>query len=113
MNIVANTTLVDFYSKWGRMEDARHVFNWVRCKNVISWSALIAGYGNHGQGEEAVEMFEQVLQEGMIPNHVTFLAVLSACSYSGLSERGCPLFHISPFFGSEIYLHIGRHVAVS
>ncbi|KHN13611.1 Pentatricopeptide repeat-containing protein, chloroplastic [Glycine soja] len=83
-----NTTLVDFYSKWGRMEDARHVFNWVRCKNVISWSALIAGYGNHGQGEEAVEMFEQMLQEGMIPNHVTFLAVLSACSYSGLSERG-------------------------
>ncbi|KAL5167350.1 Pentatricopeptide repeat-containing protein, chloroplastic [Glycine soja] len=60
----------DFYSKWGRMEDARHVFNWVRCKNVISWSALIAGYGNHGQGEEAVEMFEQMLQEGMIPNHV-------------------------------------------
>uniref|UniRef100_A0A0R0F4E2 DYW domain-containing protein n=1 Tax=Glycine max TaxID=3847 RepID=A0A0R0F4E2_SOYBN len=88
-----NTTLVDFYSKWGRMEDARHVFNWVRCKNVISWSALIAGYGNHGQGEEAVEMFEQMLQEGMIPNHVTFLAVLSACSYSGLSERGWEIFY--------------------
>ncbi|KAG4922669.1 hypothetical protein JHK86_051482 [Glycine max] len=75
------------------MEDARHVFNWVRCKNVISWSALIAGYGNHGQGEEAVEMFEQMLQEGMIPNHVTFLAVLSACSYSGLSERGWEIFY--------------------
>ncbi|KAI9124397.1 hypothetical protein K1719_004319 [Acacia pycnantha] len=91
-DIVANTALVDFYSKWGRMEDARHVFNRMPCKNVISWNALIGGYGNHGQGDEAVNMFEQMLRERMIPNHVTFLAVLSACSYSGLSERGWEIF---------------------
>ncbi|KAL2329965.1 hypothetical protein Fmac_017546 [Flemingia macrophylla] len=91
--IVANTALVDFYSKWGRMEDARHVFNRMHSKNVISWNALIAGYGNHGQGEEAVKMFEQMLQERMIPNHVTFLAVLSACSYSGLSAQGWEIFY--------------------
>ncbi|KAF7820523.1 pentatricopeptide repeat-containing protein [Senna tora] len=91
-DIVANTSLVDFYSKWGRIEDARHVFDRMPCKNVISWNALIAGYGNHGQGEEAVDIFEQMLQERMIPNHVTFLAVLSACSYSGLSERGWEIF---------------------
>ncbi|KAK7340553.1 hypothetical protein VNO77_21259 [Canavalia gladiata] len=92
-DLVANSTLVDFYSKWGRMEDARHVFDRMHRKNVISWNALIAGYGNHGQGEEAVEMFEQMLLEGMIPNHVTFLAVLSACSYSGLSEEGWEIFY--------------------
>ncbi|KAJ7974398.1 Pentatricopeptide repeat-containing protein [Quillaja saponaria] len=91
-DIVANTALVDFYCKWGRMDDARHVFDRMPCKNVISWNALIAGYGNHGQGDEAVEMFEQMLGERMIPNHVTFLAVLSACSYSGLSERGWEIF---------------------
>ncbi|KAK7273401.1 hypothetical protein RIF29_14450 [Crotalaria pallida] len=92
-DLVANSALVDFYSKWGRMEDARHVFDRMLRKNVISWNALIAGYGNHGQGEEAIEIFEQMLRERMIPNHVTFLAVLSACSYSGLSERGWEIFH--------------------
>ncbi|XP_050245251.1 pentatricopeptide repeat-containing protein At5g50390, chloroplastic-like [Quercus robur] len=92
LDIVANTALVDFYSKWGRMEDARHVFDKMPQKNVISWNALIAGYGNHGHGEEAIEMFERMLQEKMIPDHVTFLAVLSACSYSGLSERGWAYF---------------------
>ena len=92
LDIVANTALVDFYSKWGRMEDARHVFDKMPQKNVISWNALIAGYGNHGHGEEAIEMFEQMLQGKMIPDHVTFLAVLSACSYSGLSERGWEYF---------------------
>lgn len=92
LDIVANTSLVDFYSKWGRIEDARHVFDQMPTKNVISWNALIGGYGNHGRGDEAVEMFEKMLQEGMVPNHVTFLAVLSACSRSGLSERGWEIF---------------------
>ncbi|OIW01829.1 hypothetical protein TanjilG_15693 [Lupinus angustifolius] len=92
-DLVANSALVDFYSKWGRMEDARHVFDRMLCKNVISWNALIAGYGNHGMGEEAIEMFEQMLRERMNPNHVTFLAVLSACSYSGLSDQGWEIFH--------------------
>lgn len=92
LDVVANTALVDFYSKWGKVDDARHVFDRMSCRNVISWNALIAGYGNHGRGEEAIEMFEKMLREGMIPNHVTFLAVLSACSISGLFERGWEIF---------------------
>ncbi|KAL3510014.1 hypothetical protein ACH5RR_029415 [Cinchona calisaya] len=92
LDIVANTALMDFYSKWGRVEDARNVFEKMPQKNVISWNALIAGYGNHGQGVEAVELFERMISEGFVPNHVTFLAVLSACSYSGLSDRGWEIF---------------------
>ncbi|OWM90589.1 pentatricopeptide repeat-containing protein At5g50390, chloroplastic [Punica granatum] len=92
LDIVANTALVDFYSKWGRVEDARHVFDDMPKKNVISWNALIQGYGNHGRGQEAVEVFEQMISRGMAPNHVTFLAVLSACSRSGLSEHGWEIF---------------------
>ncbi|PHT46637.1 hypothetical protein CQW23_15795 [Capsicum baccatum] len=48
-------------------------------KNVISWNALIGGYGNHGRGIKAVKLFERMVREGMMPNHVTYLAVLSAC----------------------------------
>ncbi|XP_031488526.1 pentatricopeptide repeat-containing protein At5g50390, chloroplastic [Nymphaea colorata] len=92
LDIVANTALVDFYSKWGRLEDARHVFDNMVSKSIISWNALIAGYGNHGRGGEAVELFELMLSNGMRPNHVTFLAVLSACSYSGLWEQGWHYF---------------------
>ncbi|XP_065873106.1 pentatricopeptide repeat-containing protein At5g50390, chloroplastic [Euphorbia lathyris] len=91
-DIVANTALIDFYSKWGRIENARHVFDKMPNKNVISWNTLIGGYGNHGRGAEAIELFEQMLEERVRPNHVTFLAVLSACSYSGISERGWEIF---------------------
>ncbi|KAI5683347.1 hypothetical protein M9H77_04575 [Catharanthus roseus] len=92
LDVVANTALVDFYSKWGRIEDARNVFDRMPQKNVISWNALIAGYGKHGRGSEAVELFDRMIHEGMVPNHVTFLAVLSACSYSGLSDHGWEIF---------------------
>ncbi|KAK3043263.1 hypothetical protein RJ639_002506 [Escallonia herrerae] len=92
LDIVANTALVDFYSKWGRIEDAQNVFEKMPNKNVISWNALIAGYGNHGRGTEAVELFERMVSEGMAPNHVTFLAVLSACSYSGLLDSGKEIY---------------------
>ncbi|KAI3463626.1 hypothetical protein Pfo_020289 [Paulownia fortunei] len=91
-DIVANTALIDFYSKWGRIEDARNIFERMPQKNVVSWNALISGYGNHGRGAEAVELFERMVREGMVPNHVTFLAVLSACCYSGLSDRGWEIF---------------------
>lgn len=93
LDTVANTALVDLYCKWGKIEDARHVFDRMPSKNLISWNALIAGYGNHGRGEDAVELFEKMLREGMRPNHVTFLAVLSACSYSGLSDQGWEIFY--------------------
>lgn len=92
LDIAADTALVDFYSKWGKIEDARHVFDKMPNKNVRSWNTMIFGYGSHGQGDEAVELFEKMLRERMKPNHVTFLAVLSACSYSGLFERGWEIF---------------------
>ncbi|KAJ0536648.1 putative tetratricopeptide-like helical domain superfamily, DYW domain-containing protein [Helianthus annuus] len=91
-DIVANTALVDFYSKWGRLDDARNLFEKMPLKNVISWNALIAGYGKHGRGIEALELFKRMIDERMTPNHVTFLAVLSACSYSGLSDQGWEIF---------------------
>uniref|UniRef100_A0A1J3K7L7 Pentatricopeptide repeat-containing protein, chloroplastic n=1 Tax=Noccaea caerulescens TaxID=107243 RepID=A0A1J3K7L7_NOCCA len=90
--IVANTALVDFYSKWGRVDTARHVFDKLPRKNIILWNALMGGYANHGRGADAVNLFEKMIAANVAPNHVTFLAVLSACAYSGLSERGWDIF---------------------
>ncbi|KAH7652992.1 TPR-like protein [Dioscorea alata] len=92
LDVVASTALVDFYCKWGRMDDARHVFDMMSRKNVISWNALIGGYANNGMGKEAIKMFERMIKEGMVPNHVTFLAVLTACSYSGFLDKGIEVF---------------------
>ncbi|KAL6857271.1 hypothetical protein ACP4OV_018653 [Aristida adscensionis] len=94
LDIVGNTALVDLYCKWGQMEDARNVFERMPKRNLISWNALIAGYGYHGMGDKAIEMFERLIAEGIAPNHVTFLAVLNACRFSGLVDRGKRIFQL-------------------
>ncbi|KAG2576606.1 pentatricopeptide repeat-containing protein At5g50390, chloroplastic-like [Panicum virgatum] len=94
LDIVGNTALVDLYCKWGRMEDARNVFERMPKRNLISWNALIAGYGYHGMGDKAIEVFERLIAEGIAPNHVTFLAVLNACRFSGLVDKGKRIFQL-------------------
>lgn len=94
MDIVGNTALVDLYCKWGRMEDARHVFERMPSRNLISWNALIAGYGYHGMGAHAIEMFERLIAEGIAPNHVTYLGVLNACRFSGFIDKGKRIFQL-------------------
>lgn len=64
---------------------------------------MIAGCGMHGHGEDALALFDNMLEQGIEPNHVTFISVLSACSHSGLVKEGWryfnsmnPYYHITP-----------------
>jgi pentatricopeptide repeat protein len=56
-DIVVATALIDMYCKCGRLEIARQLFDEMSERNVVSWSAMIAGYGMHGRGEDALSTF--------------------------------------------------------
>ncbi|KAJ4823949.1 hypothetical protein Tsubulata_016430 [Turnera subulata] len=84
--------LMDMYSKGGCPELARKIFNGMRKKDVFSWTTMIAGYAFHGKGNDALELFHDMLQSRVIPNGITFLSVLSACSHSGLVVEAQRLF---------------------
>lgn len=87
-----DTALIDMYCKCGSIEHARKLFDGMPHKDVVAWSAIIAGYGLHGRGHEALRLFEQMKLAGVAPNDVTFLAALSACCHAGLVEEGRRLF---------------------
>eukprot|EP01018_Ginkgo_biloba_P001003 Gb_00360 [translate_table: standard] len=80
--------LVDMYSKCGSIEDAVKVFDVMPKRNVISWTAMISAYAQHGCGKEALCIFDQMQEEGIKPDHVTFVGVLSACSHAGFVDKG-------------------------
>ncbi|KAK3443572.1 hypothetical protein EUGRSUZ_B03685 [Eucalyptus grandis] len=84
--------LITMYAKCGSLHNAEKVFNLIWRRDVISWNALITGYGIHGQGEGAIPTFLKMLEDGMKPNSATFVSILSACSHSGLIEEGLLLF---------------------
>jgi pentatricopeptide repeat protein len=91
-DIVLGTSLVDMYAKCGMLEKAEQVLEGLSVRNVVSWSAIIAGYSQQGHGRRALRCFERMQGEGHSPNEVTFLSVLTACSHSGLMEEARKLF---------------------
>ncbi|XP_054809315.1 pentatricopeptide repeat-containing protein At5g66500, mitochondrial [Prosopis cineraria] len=88
--------LLDMYAKCGEILHARLLFDRISRKDVISWTSMIDAYGNHGHGHAAVMLFEEMSENGtmVLPNLVTFLAVLSACGHSMLVEEGRKCFQL-------------------
>ncbi|KAG0456431.1 hypothetical protein HPP92_024219 [Vanilla planifolia] len=82
------TAVLDMYAKCGNLTTARMVFHGAGGKDVVCWSAMIASYGYHGLGKEAVSTLNQMMDAGVMPNDATFTSILSACSHSGLFEEG-------------------------
>ncbi|KAK9705886.1 hypothetical protein RND81_07G089700 [Saponaria officinalis] len=81
-------SVIDMYGKCGRMDLANRVFNEMLERNVSSWTSMIVGYANHGQANEAMECFRAMVEANVMPNHVTFVGVLSACVHGGMVDDG-------------------------
>ncbi|KAJ4953764.1 hypothetical protein NE237_030596 [Protea cynaroides] len=91
-NVFVGTALIDMYSKCGAITCAERVFTRLPEINSVTYTTMISGYGQHGLGERAVSLFQSMPLSGMKPDAITFVAVLSACSYSGLVDEGLQIF---------------------
>eukprot|EP01018_Ginkgo_biloba_P030031 Gb_09793 [translate_table: standard] len=91
-DISVGTALVDMYAKCGSIGEARLAFDKMFERTDFSWNVMIAGYARHGHSEEALQLFWQMQQASVKPDHVTFVGVLSACSHAGLVDEGYSYF---------------------
>ncbi|GMG99979.1 hypothetical protein Nepgr_001819 [Nepenthes gracilis] len=80
--------LIDMYSKCGMLSTARRIFDKMHKWDIVSWNSMIAGYGIHGLGSEALSLFHELRAAGLKLDDLTFISVLTACSHSGLVEEG-------------------------
>ncbi|KAK9052863.1 hypothetical protein SSX86_029493 [Deinandra increscens subsp. villosa] len=87
-DLYAESALIDMYAKCGNLESARNVFNIMQVKNEVSWNSIISAYGNHGHLQDCLSLFHQMKEHGFQPDHVTFLAIISACDHAGLVDDG-------------------------
>lgn len=93
LEIPIGSTLSTMYAKCGNLEDGSLVFRKMPVRDVVSWNSMISGLSQNGRGNEALELFEEMRSEGIEPDHVTFVNILSACSHMGLVERGWSYFN--------------------
>ena len=99
-NNVLGTALLDMYAKCAMVTEACQVFDELHCQNIISWTALISGYSQIGNYAAVFNLFHKMMEEGLVPNYVTFIVMLNACSYSGLDNEGEMYFdYITKVYG--------------
>lgn len=75
-----NNNLVSSYLKFGKLIEARKVFEKMPSQNVVSWTTVISGYMRFGLEEEALSLFKESIDNGVRANHKTFVCVLKLCS---------------------------------
>lgn len=103
-DLCLNNSLINMYSKCGEIGTARRLFDGTQKKDVTTWTSMIVGHALHGQAEEALQLFTEMKETNkrarknkrndehesslVLPNDVTFMGVLMACSHAGLVEEG-------------------------
>jgi pentatricopeptide repeat protein len=83
---------IDMYAKCGNLDHAKCVFIICPTKELPLYNAMISAYASHGKSAEALTLFKEMAKEGIMPDHITFTSVLSACSHERLLKEGLELF---------------------
>ncbi|KAI5068676.1 hypothetical protein GOP47_0017021 [Adiantum capillus-veneris] len=93
-SVSVGSALVDMYAKCGAINDAFQVFNSIDERQLVAWTAIIAGCALQGLCKDSLSLFVQMVDDGVKPDTVTFGAVLSSCSRAGLLQEGCYYFFL-------------------
>lgn len=88
LNDVVASALVDMYAKCGCFLYSEKVFRRTRNPSVIPYTAMIVGAAKYGLGKQSLKLFEEMTDRKVMPNDVTFVGILHACSHSGLVDEG-------------------------
>ncbi|KAL5728222.1 hypothetical protein ACHQM5_001334 [Ranunculus cassubicifolius] len=82
------TALVNLYGKCEEIGCARQVFDEIPDRNLVGWSSMISGYARVGLVNEALGLFREMQKEGVKPDEVTMVSVITACASSGALDLG-------------------------
>lgn len=88
-SVSVGNALITMYSRSGSIKDARKVFKQISSnRDTMTWTSMIIALAQHGLGNEAIKLFEKMLEFNLKPDHITYVGVLFACTHVGLVEQG-------------------------
>eukprot|EP00250_Pteridium_aquilinum_P004688 c14890_g1_i1 orf=113-1186(+) len=82
-DVVIGSAIVDMYAKCGPVEASRNAFDKMPTRNIVSWSAMISSYVQHGDGSSALDLYRKMRNEGLKPNKFIMSSILKACGLIG------------------------------
>ncbi|XP_057967219.1 pentatricopeptide repeat-containing protein At4g32430, mitochondrial [Malania oleifera] len=90
---IVSGALLDMYAKRGSICESQKVFCEIPQRGQVAWTAIISAHTRHGDYDSAMSLFEEMGREGVIPDSITFLAVLTACGRKGMVDMGQQIFN--------------------
>ncbi|KAK6913791.1 Pentatricopeptide repeat [Dillenia turbinata] len=93
--------LVNWYVRRREIVYAYKVFDEMREPNVVSWTALIAGYVDVGDPKMGLMLFRMMFWNGVLPNAFTIATVVNACSVLADDKSGRVIHALVETFGLQ------------
>ncbi|TVU48474.1 hypothetical protein EJB05_08112, partial [Eragrostis curvula] len=87
-DVKVGTSLLDMYSKCGKVEFAENVFATMPLKTVVTWNCMIGGYALNERPSDAFDCFMRMKAEGFQVDVVTAINLLPACAQTESSLYG-------------------------
>ncbi|PSR89402.1 Pentatricopeptide repeat-containing protein [Actinidia chinensis var. chinensis] len=111
LNYILGSALIDMYSKCGKIETAKEIFETIQRDDISIWNAMINGLAVHGLALDAIAIFSRMELEKASPDSITFVGILTACSHCGLVEQGRKYFDLMKCYSIQPQLqHYGAMV---
>ncbi|XP_010528729.1 PREDICTED: pentatricopeptide repeat-containing protein At4g13650 [Tarenaya hassleriana] len=85
LNAYVCSVLIDMYSKLGEFDIARDILVSFAGEDVVSWTAMIAGYKQYNFFDKALAVFREMLDHGIHSDNIGLASAVSACA--GLLSR--------------------------
>ncbi|KAK6783920.1 hypothetical protein RDI58_017374 [Solanum bulbocastanum] len=76
-DVLISNHILNMYAKCGNINFASQIFNEMSKRNLVTWSAMIAGYDQDGKHLMAISLYSQMPLE---PNEFVLASALSSCA---------------------------------
>ncbi|KAF7143742.1 hypothetical protein RHSIM_Rhsim05G0128600 [Rhododendron simsii] len=71
--------------KSGDIEIGRRIIDWMVCPSLSSWNAILSGYSQNENHNEAIKLFREMQFRGVQPDCTTLAIIVSSCAGMGPS----------------------------
>lgn len=102
--------LVNLYGTFRCVEDARKVFMEMQERDVVSWTSMVSAFAQRGMWNDALRFLSEMQADGIIPNKVTIISLLSACGHGQAVDKGRWVYGQLGEYGIEPDVDIGNSV---
>ncbi|KAI5057491.1 hypothetical protein GOP47_0027506 [Adiantum capillus-veneris] len=83
-NITLANSLIRMHASFGNLAQANQIFRILEKPAASTWGAIISAHARLGEKDQAVALYHEMLNSGLLADGPLYVTVLKACSAAGI-----------------------------